>query len=78
MGMVGGLFGEASDKAVEQDCRFHVSVDFDPACGGEDFLHGFLGADDQEVDHVSGIAFFVSDAAGDFGEERIVNSGHGR
>ena len=26
---------------------------------GEDFFHGFLGPDDQEVDHVAGVASFV-------------------
>ena len=69
-----GLFGEAADQAV-QDGIFHVGIDFNPAGRGEDALHGGFRTENQEIDHVAGIAVFVGNAAGNFGEEVIVDAG---
>src|SRR5260370_24430411 len=54
---------------------FDVSVDFHPASVGKNALHGVLGTEDQEIDHVSGVAFFVANAAGDFRKQIVVNAG---
>ena len=58
-----------------QNGSFDVGVDFHPAGRGENTLHSVLGADDQEIDHVSGITFFVGNAARDFREQMVVNAG---
>src|SRR5258706_1859137 len=57
-----GFLGEALNDAV-QNSGFDVGVNFYPSGVGEDALHGVLGAEDQEIDHVSGVAFFVANAA---------------
>ena len=71
-----GLLGHACEEAVE-DGFFDVGVDLDPASRCEDFFHGVLGADDQEIDHIAGIASFIGDAARDFREEIIVDAAYG-
>src|SRR6266851_3447349 len=69
-----GFFREAADDAME-DGALDVSVDLHPAGSSEDPLHGILGAKDQEIHHVAGVALFVADAARDLREERIIDSG---
>ena len=46
------------------------TIHVDPACRGENFQDLIFGADDQDVDHVAGIALGIGDAARDFVEER--------
>src|ERR1700687_4140949 len=70
----GGLFGEAPDDAMENSVPY-VGVDFDPASGSENALHGGLGAEHQEINHITGIAFLVADATRELGEEIVVAPG---
>src|SRR6266850_2609807 len=69
-----GFFRKTAENAVKHGV-FHVGVDFHPAGGGENALHGGFGAEDEEVDHVAGIAVFVADAPRNLGEELVVNAG---
>jgi len=74
-----GFFRDAFEEAVE-DGFFDVGVDLNPAGCCECFFHGDLRADEQEVDHIAGVAGFIGDAARDFREEIIVDAayaGHG-
>ena len=71
-----GVFRDAVENAVENGV-FHVGVNLDPSGGREDTLHGGFRAEDEEIHHVAGIAFFVADAAGNLGEELIVDAGKG-
>src|SRR6202008_4098693 len=54
-----------------------IGVHLHPTGSGEDTLHGCFGAEDQEIDHVAGVALFVADAAGNLREKIIVNAGQG-
>src|SRR5882762_1514488 len=49
----------------------------DPAGAGKDALHGVLRTENQEIDHVAEVANFVTDAAGNFGEEFVVDAREG-
>src|SRR5260370_8242349 len=69
-----GLFRKSADHAMENGV-LDVSIDFHPAGGGEDTLHGGFGTKDKEINHVAGIAFFVADTARDLGEERVIDPG---
>lgn len=71
-----GLFGHAGDEAVE-DGVFDVGIDVDPARGGENLLHLIFIAEDEEVNHVTEVALLVGNAAGNFGEEIVVDAGDG-
>src|SRR5258707_7918783 len=68
-----GLFGEAFDEAVENS-GFDVGVDFYPASGGKNTLHGLFGTQDQEIDHVAGVTLLVADAARELREEIVVDA----
>jgi len=48
-----------------QHSSFDVGVYFHPAGVGEHALHGVLRAEDQEINHVAGVAFFIGNAARD-------------
>src|SRR5579883_1972678 len=71
-----GFLGEAFEQALE-DSAANVGVHLDPSGGGKYFFHFVLRADDEEVDHVAGIAGFVGDAAGNLGKERVVHARDG-
>src|SRR5258708_6251189 len=49
----------------------------DPAGAGKDALHGVLRTENQKIDHVAGVAHFVANAAGNFGEEFVVDAREG-
>src|SRR5258707_14582652 len=49
----------------------------EPAGVGKDALHGVLRTENQEIDHVAGVARFVANAAGNFGEEFVVDAREG-
>ena len=68
-----GFLREAADQAVEHGF-LDVGVDSHPAGGGEDMLHGGFRSEDEKVDHVAGMAFFVADAPRDFREEIVVDA----
>ena len=55
---------------------FDALVDFDPAAAGEGFDDFVLRADQEDVDHVAWIAFFIGNAARDFGEKVRGDSGN--
>src|SRR5260370_5369656 len=69
-----GLFRKSADHAMENGV-LDVSIDFHPAGGGEDTLHGGFGTKEKEINHVAGIAFFVADAARDLGGEIVIDAG---
>jgi hypothetical protein len=71
-----GFLREAVEDST-QDRSGDVGVYFDPTGGREDTLHGGFGAEDEEIDHVAGVAVFVGDAARNFCEKGIVDAGHG-
>ena len=68
------FFRKTAKNAVKHGV-FNVGVDFHPSSGGEDALHGSFGAENEEINHVAGIAVFVADAARNFREEIGVNAG---
>src|SRR5260370_38440069 len=69
-----GFLGEALNEAV-QNGGFDVGVNFHPAGVGKNALHGVLRTEDQEIDHVAGVAIFVANAAWDFRKQMVVNAG---
>ena len=60
---------------MKESCLY-VGIDVDPSGGLEDIFHLVFVADDQEIDHVAGIAVFVANAARDFREESGIDAGH--
>jgi hypothetical protein len=58
-----------------QNRSFDVGVNFHPAGVGEHALHSLLRAEDQEINHVAGVAFFISNAARDSRKQIVVNAG---
>ena len=71
-----GFLGKALENAVE-DSFLDVGVDFDPAGHGEGALHRGFRAEEQKIDHVSGIAGLVRDTPRDFMEKGIINAREG-
>ena len=71
-----GFLLKAGDGA-EEDGGFHAGIHVDPSGRGENFFHGVFVPDNQKVDHIAGITLLIADAAGNFGEEIIVNAGDG-
>src|SRR5262249_3550908 len=63
------------DEAVQHGAA-DIGIDLDPPGSGEHLLHGFFRAQDQEVDHVTGIAGLIADAAGGFGKQGGVAAGN--
>jgi len=55
----------------------YVGIDFHPARSGENILHGGFRAENHKIHHVARVAGFVTDAAGNFFEERIIDAGQG-
>ncbi len=65
--------GNAFEDAVEHGAA-HVGVHLDPPGSRENFLHRVFGAEDEEVDHVAGVAIFVRNAARKLGEDTGVDT----
>src|SRR4029077_3398578 len=56
------FLGNAFEDAVKHGAS-HVGIHLDPSSRGENFLHRVFRAEDEEVDHVAGVAIFVRNAA---------------
>lgn len=68
------FLGKAFDEAAKERIP-GIGIHFDPSGGGEDVFHGVLRAENQEIDHVAGLAVFVGDAAGNFGKQGVIDAG---
>jgi len=71
------FLGHAGEKAGEHR-GFDIGINVNPTRVGEDLFHLPLVSDNQKIDHVAGIALFVSNAPRNFAEKLVVDAGHGR
>ena len=67
------LLREAAEDAGNQRTG-NVGIDGHPPRGLEHPLHGRLGSEDQEVDHVAGVALAVAHASGQTSQQRCVHA----